>query len=34
MREFDIHVTLSSSSGVEQGLKACATLRGLSVQAR
>jgi len=34
MQAFDMHVTLSSSSGVEQGAKACATLSALSVQAK
>jgi hypothetical protein len=34
LREFDIHVVLLSGSGVEQGDKACALLRGLRVGAR
>lgn len=34
IRDFDIHVVLSSSSGVEQGDKACATLNRIRVDAR
>ena len=34
MRDFDVHVRLSSSSGVEQGDKACATLNRIRVDAR
>jgi len=34
MKEFDVHVVLSSSSGVEGGDSACATLNGLSIQAK
>ena len=34
LREFDIHVTLDSGSGVENGEKACATLNDLSIQAK
>ena len=34
VQEFDVHVALSSTSGVEQGDKACATLSGLSVRAK
>jgi len=34
LRDFDIHITLSSSSGVEQGDKACALLRRIQVQAK
>ena len=34
LQEFDVHVLLSSSSGVEQGDKACATLRGMRVHAK
>lgn len=33
LQDFDLHVTLSSSSGVEQGDKACAVLRRIQVQA-
>ena len=31
LQEFDVHITLHSSSGVEHGDKACATLRALSI---
>ncbi|MFN0130748.1 MAG: hypothetical protein ACKV19_29140 [Verrucomicrobiales bacterium] len=34
LQDFDLHVTLSSSSGVEQGDKACAALSGIRIQAR
>ncbi len=34
LKEFDVHIVLSSTSGVEDGNKACATLRGLSIQAK
>ncbi len=34
MRDFDVHVLLSSSSGVEQGDRACATLSRIAVNAR
>jgi len=34
LRDFDIQITLSSSSGVEQGDKACAVLRRIQVQAK
>ena len=34
LREFDVHVLLSSNSGVEQGDKACATLRRFRIDAR
>jgi hypothetical protein len=34
LQDFDLHVTLSSSSGVEQGDKACAVLRRIQVQAK
>ena len=34
LRDFDLHVTLSSSSGVEHGDKACAVLRRIQVQAK
>jgi hypothetical protein len=34
LQEFDLHVTLSSSSGVEQGNKACASLRGVRIYAK
>ncbi len=31
LQEFDVHITLHSSSGVEHGDKVCATLRALSI---
>jgi hypothetical protein len=34
LQEFDVHLTLSSSSGVENGDKACATVSGLTVRAK
>jgi hypothetical protein len=34
LQEFDVHVTLSSSSGVEQGNKACASLKGIRIRAK
>ena len=34
LRDFDLHILLSSSSGVEQGDKACAVLRRIQVQAK
>ena len=34
LRDFDLHILLSSSSGVEQGDKACAALRRIQVQAK
>ena len=34
LSEFDVHVQLSSGSGVEQGDKACATLRRLRIEAK
>lgn len=33
MRDFDVHVTLFSGSGVEQGTRACATLSGFRISA-
>lgn len=34
IRNFDVHVTLLSGSGVELGTRACATLSGLRIRAR
>lgn len=34
LRDFDVHVQLSSGSGVEQGDKACAILRRLRIEAK
>jgi hypothetical protein len=34
LREFDVHVLLRSTSGVEHGEKACATVSQLSIQAK
>ena len=34
LQEFDVHVLLRSTSGVEHGTKACATLRALKVEGR
>jgi hypothetical protein len=34
LQEFDVHLTLSSSSGVENGDKACAMVNGLTVRAK
>ena len=34
LQEFDVRVTLSSASGVEQGKKACATLNAISIRAK
>ena len=34
VRNFDVHVTLLSGSGVELGTRACATLSGLRIRAR
>ena len=34
LRDFDLHILLSSSSGVEQADKACAVLRRIQVQAK
>ena len=34
LQDFDLHVTLHSSSGVENGDKACATLSKLTIQAK
>ena len=34
LQEFDVRVLLQSSSGVEHGTKACATLRALKVEGR
>jgi hypothetical protein len=34
LREFDVRVVLRSTSGVEHGSKACATLRSLKVNGK
>ncbi len=34
LQDFDLHITLSSSSGVEQGDKACAALRRIQVHSK
>ncbi|MFH1920760.1 MAG: hypothetical protein ABIP48_12830 [Planctomycetota bacterium] len=34
LREFDVHLLLQSSSGVEHGEKACATVTGLIIEAK
>jgi hypothetical protein len=34
LREFDVRVVLRSTSGVEHGSKACATLRSLKVKGK
>ena len=34
LQDFDVHLTLQSSSGVENGDKACATLSKLTIQAK
>jgi hypothetical protein len=34
LQEFDVHVMLESNSGVERGSQPCATLSGLSIQAK
>ncbi len=34
LQDFDVHITLHSSSGIENGDKACATFSKLTIQAK